>query len=89
MAAWGKTSGLSSMTAFERLDPSGSFEDTGIGLAMVRKAAERMGGMSGLESSGTHGSTFWIGLPTAPEPQDCQKTGQNSSVFGKSSSTLS
>lgn len=37
-----------------------SYPGTGIGLAVVRKAAERMGGRVGLESDGDHGSTFWL-----------------------------
>jgi signal transduction histidine kinase len=35
---------------------------TGIGLAIVRKTAERMGGRVGLESEVGKGSTFWIEL---------------------------
>jgi PAS domain S-box-containing protein len=45
---------------FERLNPA--YEGTGIGLAIVRKAAERMGGSVGLESDVDHGSSFWIEL---------------------------
>jgi signal transduction histidine kinase len=66
---------------FERLDPSGPFEGTGIGLAIVRKAAERMGGRAGLESDGVHGSTFWIELPTAPGVSNCKEIAQNASAF--------
>ena len=36
------------------------FEGTGIGLAIVKKAVERMGGKVGLESELDRGSTFWI-----------------------------
>jgi signal transduction histidine kinase len=39
---------------------------TGIGLSVVRKAAERMGGTVGVESSPGGGSTFWIELVRAP-----------------------
>jgi PAS domain S-box-containing protein len=48
---------------FHRLDPK--FEGTGIGLAIVKKAAERMGGTTGLESAEGEGSTFWLELPKA------------------------
>lgn len=50
---------------FERLEPSNKFEGTGIGLAIVRKAVERMGGATGVESDGRRGSRFWIELPAA------------------------
>ena len=39
------------------------FEGTGIGLAIVKKAVERMGGKVGLESELDRGSTFWIDIP--------------------------
>jgi signal transduction histidine kinase len=40
-------------------------EGTGMGLAIVRKAAERMGGRAGVESQPGQGSTFWIELKKA------------------------
>jgi len=43
---------------FQRLDKS--YDGTGIGLALVRKAAERMGGKVGLESEPGMGSRFWL-----------------------------
>jgi signal transduction histidine kinase len=52
---------------FERLQQSSKYEGTGIGLAIVRKAAEKMGGSVGLESDGETGSRFWIELPAAPQ----------------------
>jgi PAS domain S-box-containing protein len=46
---------------FERVNKQ--FEGTGIGLAIVRKAMERMGGRVGVESALGKGSTFWLELP--------------------------
>jgi PAS domain S-box-containing protein len=51
---------------FERIHPEKNYEGTGIGLAIVRKAVERMGGKAGVESDGVNGSRFWIQLPAAP-----------------------
>ncbi|MDB6022603.1 MAG: domain S-box protein [Pedosphaera sp.] len=45
---------------FQRL--SSEYEGTGIGLAIVRKAVERMGGAVGLESEPGKGSRFWLEL---------------------------
>jgi signal transduction histidine kinase len=47
---------------FERVHPENAYEGTGIGLAIVRKAAERMGGSVGVQSDVGHGSKFWIQL---------------------------
>jgi signal transduction histidine kinase len=44
---------------------------TGIGLAVVSKAVQRMGGRAGVESQLGHGSDFWIELPLASSVQ-CQ-----------------
>lgn len=55
-------------SVFERVHPEKNYEGTGIGLAIVRKAAERMGGKAGVESDGVHGSRFWIQLPSVPNP---------------------
>jgi PAS domain S-box-containing protein len=51
---------------FERLDP-GRFEGTGVGLTIVQRAAERMGGEAGVTSEPGRGSTFWILLRAARE----------------------
>ena len=48
---------------FERLDSD--YPGTGIGLAIVKRAVERMGGRVGFEPSRERGSRFWIDLPTA------------------------
>jgi len=41
---------------------SRDYEGTGIGLALVRKAVQRMGGKVGVESEDGKGSRFWIEL---------------------------
>lgn len=48
---------------FERLHGSESFPGTGIGLAIVRKGVERMGGTVGVASEPGAGSRFWLTLP--------------------------
>lgn len=50
---------------FERLHPVDTFPGTGIGLAIVSKAATRMGGRAGVESALGAGSRFWFELPKA------------------------
>jgi light-regulated signal transduction histidine kinase (bacteriophytochrome) len=48
--------------AFERLHPIDAYPGTGIGLAIVMKGIERMGGRVGLESQPGKGSRFWVEL---------------------------
>ena len=50
-------------TAFERLHGVEEYPGTGIGLAIVRKGVERMGGRVGVESEPGQGNRFWIELP--------------------------
>ena len=50
---------------FERLSPE--YPGTGIGLALVRKGVERMGGKTGVESEPGKGSRFWIELPSSAD----------------------
>jgi signal transduction histidine kinase len=50
---------------FKRLHTT-AYPGTGIGLAIVQKGVERMGGRLGVVSSRDEGSRFWIELPKAP-----------------------
>lgn len=50
---------------FERLHGVETYPGTGIGLAIVRKGIDRMGGFTGVESQFGQGSQFWIILPKA------------------------
>ena len=50
---------------FSRLQRREDYEGTGIGLAIVRKAAERMGGTVGVVSAEGVGSRFWVELREA------------------------
>lgn len=44
---------------------SKSYDGTGVGLALVRKVAEKMGGRVGVRSMPGHGSHFWVELQLA------------------------
>src|SRR5262249_31070283 len=52
---------------FHRLNAGRRYEGTGVGLSIVRKAAERMQGTVGVESMEGQGSTFWVELPRATQ----------------------
>jgi signal transduction histidine kinase len=54
---------------FERLNSGDKFEGTGIGLAIVARAMQRMGGRCGVESSPGQGSRFWLDFLPAPGAQ--------------------
>jgi len=50
---------------FQRLHPRDQYPGTGMGLAIVKRAAERMGGRAGVESVPGRGSRFWVDLKPA------------------------
>ncbi|MDB6067224.1 MAG: sensor signal transduction histidine kinase [Pedosphaera sp.] len=50
---------------FERLHTDGDYQGTGIGLAIVKKGMERLGGRVGVESKLGEGSRFWLELPAS------------------------
>jgi len=62
---------------FQRMHGQQEYPGTGIGLTIVRKAMERMGGRVGVESELGNGSRFWIelertALPRAPQRPERQ-----------------
>jgi len=50
---------------FERLHPTQEYPGTGIGLAIVRRGVERMGGSAGIAPNSGSGCSFWIELKAA------------------------
>jgi len=50
---------------FERLHTAEAYPGTGIGLAIVKRGIQRMGGSVRVESAPGKGSTFYLSLPTA------------------------
>jgi PAS domain S-box-containing protein len=60
---------------FQRLNLAEAYPGTGVGLAIVRRAMERMGGASGVESVPGKGSRFWIELPLAERSEGASAGG--------------
>ncbi len=56
---------------FERLHGYAEYPGTGIGLAIVKKSVQRMGGAVGLSSELGKGSSFWIELPVDQSSLPC------------------
>jgi len=56
---------------FQRLHSAKTYPGTGMGLAIVKKAVQRMGGELGVESEVGKGSKFWVELP-APESESAE-----------------
>jgi signal transduction histidine kinase len=72
---------------FQKLEQGGASASNGIGLAIVRKAMERMNGSCGVVSEPGKGSRFWLELPAVearPAPGSVAKslTNQPASPIG-------
>lgn len=52
---------------FYRAEPAGGVQGEGLGLAQVRKIAERHGGAAGAEAAPSGGALIWLRLPAAAE----------------------
>jgi signal transduction histidine kinase len=48
---------------FQRLHSQEAYPGTGVGLALVRKGIERMGGRIGVDAQESQGTRFWFELP--------------------------
>jgi signal transduction histidine kinase len=58
---------------FERLNLPERYPGTGIGLAIVRRAVERMRGLVGVVSEAGKGSRFWIELQKIEEAHETDR----------------
>lgn len=66
---------------FQRLNKPEDYPGTGIGLAIVKKAVERIGGRVGVESEVGKGSRFWVEFPACRPPG--RKRPNSACVHGK------
>lgn len=48
---------------FEQVHPENAYAGSGVGLAVVRRAVDRLGGIVGIDSVAGGGSRFWLKLP--------------------------
>jgi signal transduction histidine kinase len=71
---------------FERLHHRSEYAGTGIGLAMVKRAIERMGGAVGVTSAHGQGSRFWIEL--LPAAKRARERGRGSAARPRSAYPL-
>jgi len=69
---------------FERLNSAEEYPGTGMGLAIVRRAAERLGGEVGVESRPGEGARFWIDLPAADGPAPPESPAASAPASGSS-----
>ena len=75
---------------FQRLHSHDAYPGTGIGLALVRKAIDRMGGRIGVESEVGKGTRFWFELPqAASETNESLGENRTASEITPSTSVLS
>jgi signal transduction histidine kinase len=64
---------------FERVGDLQKYEGTGIGLAIVNRAVQRMGGSCGVISAPGQGSRFWVDLLSVPAPNGSTLIAEESS----------
>ncbi len=57
---------------FERVGDLHRYEGTGIGLAIVHRSVQRMGGACGVKSNLGEGSRFWVDLVSVPPPPEAK-----------------
>ncbi|MHC1763464.1 MAG: PAS domain S-box protein [Verrucomicrobiia bacterium] len=67
---------------------SRNYEGTGIGLALVRKVAQRMGGKVGVESEEGKGSRFWIELRASQAKAEGSRSAVPTGAAGRKGAVL-